>query len=145
MLNYCRDGSPFLNLVMMAPLLDHRGKTRYIIGCQIDITHLLDDGRGLETFKQLLMKDQEADEKPIPDSFDHKPPLKILRELGGLLNDEEIDAFQYRHPKQSIMSGRSTPSRAASTTRRFVGMDDPSDASFWPSNQFGPSGRLPGV
>jgi hypothetical protein len=129
----------------MAPLMDHRGKIRYHIGCQIDITHLLDEGRGLETFKQLLTKDQEANEKPLPDPLDHKPPLKVLRELGSLLNDEEVEAFQTRNPRNSMDSGNSTPNRAASTARRFVGMEDSTEANFWPASQFGPSGRLPGV
>lgn len=38
-----------------------------------------------------------------------------------------------------------TPSVRPTTTRRFVGMDDPAEQNHWPPSAFGPSGRLPGV
>ena len=145
-----RDGSPFLNLVMMAPLMDHHGTVRYFIGCQIDISHLLEGGKGLESFKYLLDKDKEAIQKPLPDPLDNRPPLKVLRELGSLLNDEEIEVVHSQNRRNSIDSGRSsTPTRAnnpPATARRYVGMDEPiGDSNFWPPSAFGPSGRLPGV
>lgn len=39
-LNYRRDGSPFLNLLMHAPLRDSSGKVRYFLGAQVDISNL---------------------------------------------------------------------------------------------------------
>lgn len=132
----------------MAPLMDHHGNVRYFIGCQIDISHLIEGGRGLESFKQLLDRDLEtAAQKPLPDPLDHKPSLKVLRELGSLLNDEEMNVVQEHNRRKSIDSGRSTPTRTmhSHTTRRFVGMDEPIEPSLWPPSQFGHSGRLPGV
>ncbi|KAF2108555.1 hypothetical protein BDV96DRAFT_261913 [Lophiotrema nucula] len=148
LLNYKRDGTPFLNLVMMAPLMDHRGNVRYFVGCQIDISNLIEGGRGLESFKTLLDADAE---KPLPDPLDQKPPLKMLRELGNLLNDEEIEVVKVRGERRnSFQSGRSTPTTPTRTKietapRRYVGMDDPVEQHIWPPSQFGPSGRLPGV
>ena len=132
---------------MMAPLMDHRGNVRYYIGCQIDISHLVEGGRGLESFKQLLDKDREARGKPLPDPLDQRPPLKVLRDFGGLLNDEEIEVVHQGSRRGSIDSGRSTPVSSTPTRppRRFVGMDDTLDTTLWPPSQFGPSGRLPGV
>lgn len=42
-LNYRRDGTPFMNLLMVTPLFDTQGKTRYFLGSQIDVSGLLDD------------------------------------------------------------------------------------------------------
>ncbi|PSN72992.1 hypothetical protein BS50DRAFT_582591 [Corynespora cassiicola Philippines] len=156
LLNYRRDGSPFLNLVMMAPLMDARGKVRYFIGCQIDISKLIEGGQGLESFHTLLEREKERPETPIKDSLDSRPPLKVLRELGGLLNDEEIEIVAHRdnRRRRSIDSAISTPARSIcepkaaarepKPARRFVGMEEP-EPNFWPSSHFGSSGRLPGV
>ncbi|KAF1956093.1 hypothetical protein CC80DRAFT_68931 [Byssothecium circinans] len=155
LLNY-RDGSPFLNLVMMAPLYDSRGGVRYFIGAQIDISHLLENGRGLESFKHLLEQDEEALEKAKhPDSqlsrLEHKPST-FLRELGTLLNDEEVEAVKQRDREAnttvsgrpgSVSSGISTTSAPAGQ-RRYVGMED-SDDNIWPPSVFDADGKLPGV
>ncbi|KAF2691240.1 hypothetical protein K458DRAFT_288380 [Lentithecium fluviatile CBS 122367] len=157
-LNYRRDGSPFLNLasprVMTAPLMDHHGETRYFIGAQIDISHLIEGGRGLESFKQLLDQEQEAlhrVEQKVEDAnvINHRPSLKLLRELSGLLNDDEIEVVTRREGRRNSMESSvgasNTPPRSNTNPhRRFVGMDDPADG-IWPPTAFGPSGRLPGV
>jgi hypothetical protein len=144
-----RDGTPFLNLVMMAPLMDHHGTVRYFIGCQVDISHLMEAGRGLESFKQLLQSDEQRLHKPLPDPLARKPPLKALRELGQLLNDEEMNVVKQQSSdrRNSIESTSSTPTRTVHTpsTRRVIGMDEPVDSPYLPPSQFGSSGRLPGV
>lgn len=38
-----RDGSPFMNLLMLAPLRDINGKIRYVLGAQIDVSNLVPD------------------------------------------------------------------------------------------------------
>jgi len=53
-LNYRRDGSPFMNLLMCAPLLDSRGATRYMIGAQIDVSGLAKDCAGLDALQTLI-------------------------------------------------------------------------------------------
>ncbi|KAF2495835.1 hypothetical protein BU16DRAFT_460554 [Lophium mytilinum] len=145
-LNYKRDGTPFLNLVLVAPLYDNRGKIRYFIGAQIDITYLVEGGRGLESFQRLL--NEEVSRRASINSLS-KPSLKDLAELGQLLDNDERHALNYdHHPNSRSDSGRNTPVRpsTARTTRRYVGMDEAeAEASMWPPSQFGPSGRLPGV
>lgn len=130
----------------MAPLMDSLGHVRYFIGAQIDISQLLEGGNGLESFKQLLEQDQEAIQKAEnPDPIEHKPSLKLLRELGDLLNDEEIEVVRHREGRRnSLDSNASTPTRTAFPNRRLLGMDEP-DCPVWPPSAFGPSGRLPGV
>ncbi|KAF2706900.1 hypothetical protein K504DRAFT_447769 [Pleomassaria siparia CBS 279.74] len=148
-LNYRRDGTPFLNLVMMAPLMDHHGTVRYFIGCQVDISHLMAGGRGLESLKQLLNNDTDQFANSMGDPLARRPPLKALRELTTLLNDEEMDVVKHQHStrRNSIESNCSTPVRPTHTpnTRRVIGMDEPTEPSYLPPSQFGASGRLPGV
>lgn len=130
----------------MAPLMDHHGETCYYIGAQIDISVLLEGGRGLESFKELLQQDaHKLEGHPIH----HKPSLKLLRELSGLLNDEELEVVSRREGRRnSVDSSASTchtPTRSSTNAqRRFVGMDEPT-GDIWPPTAFGPSGRLPGV
>ena len=54
-----RDGSPFVNLLMMAPLCDSRGKIRYFIGAQVDVSGLVKDCTDMESLQRLL-EDQEG-------------------------------------------------------------------------------------
>ncbi|KAJ4354512.1 uncharacterized protein N0V89_006249 [Didymosphaeria variabile] len=131
----------------MAPLMDQRGNVRYYVGAQIDITRLLEGGKGLESFKQLL--DQEKEAANMADFTENKPSLRMLRELGGLLNEEEADVVRQRNVRVrrgSTSSSASTSTRtAASTGRRFIGMEETSDDNLWPARRYGPEGRLPGV
>ena len=54
MLNYRRDGTPFRNAVMIAPLFGPTGKLAYFLGSQIDVT----DGAKLPT----LVRRQRAEQ-----------------------------------------------------------------------------------
>ncbi|KAF7504264.1 hypothetical protein GJ744_002522 [Endocarpon pusillum] len=47
-LNYRRDGSPFLNVLMLAQLRDVSGKIRYTLGAQIDVSNVLPDSADLD-------------------------------------------------------------------------------------------------
>ncbi|KAI5846107.1 hypothetical protein BZA05DRAFT_139370 [Tricharina praecox] len=81
-LNYRRDGSPFFNLLMVAPLFDSQGQLRYYIGAQVDVTQLLKDGIGLDSVKELerqLAGEKEDEEKDV------------FQELAELFNDVEIE------------------------------------------------------
>jgi len=125
-LNYKRDGSPFINLLMVAPLFDNKGRVRYFIGCQIDITNLVDGGRGLESFRRLLAQDR------IGGTFDlgsSKTSLNALDELGHFLSEEEIRSVS-RRSSDNTESGRTTPARPG-TARRYIGMDDPMEQNLW--------------
>jgi PAS domain S-box-containing protein len=139
-LNYRRDGTPFINLLMIAPLYDNKGRVRYFIGCQIDITNLIEGGRGLESFQRLLAQDR-AESRFGGETG--KSTMKALTELGTLLSKEEMEAVRRREAEHTE-SGRTTPARPA-TARRFIGMDDPLERNLWPPAHYGPSGRLPGV
>lgn len=58
-LNYRRDGSPFMNLLMCAPLVDSTGTVRYFLGAQIDVSGLAKGCSGLESLRRLVDQDDE--------------------------------------------------------------------------------------
>ena len=159
-LNYKRDGTPFWNLLMIAPLYDNKGAVRYFLGCQIDVSSLIEGGRGVESFAQLLAQDRAK--ARAPDFSKHLPtkrdPQMILEEFGQLLTEEEADIVKNRAQSTSIIpsdpglssmtsSSRNLLSRNGSRSKRIVlGMDSPGpERQLWPSATLGPSGRLPGV
>lgn len=131
----------------MAPLMDQRGHVRYFLGAQIDITRLLDGGKGLQSLKQLL--DQEKAATNIADYGEKKSSLRMLHELGGLLSEEEADIVRQRNQRIRPDSASSVDSMStrptASSGRRFIGMEETVDENIWPARRFGPEGRLPGV
>jgi hypothetical protein len=149
-LNYRRDGSPFMNLLMLAPLYDNKGQVRYFIGCQIDVSSLIEGGRGLESFATLLARDRSEDR--FGDSLD-QDPKRILGEFGAMLNGEESTIIKSR-PQSFSDEGIRSPLRSGTAMsgsvrapRRRLGMDDepPADRHLWPHPSLGHSGRLPGV
>ncbi|GME25504.1 PAS domain-containing protein [Neofusicoccum parvum] len=152
-----RDGSPFINLCLVAPLYDNKGNVRYFIGCQVDVTNLIEGGKGLESFQLLLDQDLGAHEQY---ENPQKGSLKAIGGLGELLSSEEVDVLKHksrdptRNPNRnpnSTGSRSSTPapppppSLGSTPNRRFVGVEDPLEINVWPPTQFGPHGRLPGV
>ncbi|KAI9700211.1 MAG: hypothetical protein M1820_006879 [Bogoriella megaspora] len=148
-LNYRRDGSPFMNLVMVAPLYDNKGNVRYFIGCQIDVSNLIIGGRGLESFSQLLEQDRIAARFG---GEQDQSSISSLRELGHFLNDDEVEVIKRRDRSysQSDTSSRSHSQQRPSTRderpkRRYIGIDEAQGKSLWAHPQFGSSGRLPGV
>ncbi|KAK4177487.1 nonphototropic hypocotyl 1 [Triangularia setosa] len=70
-LNYRRDGSPFMNLLLCAPLLDSQGMTRYMIGAQIDISGLAQECAGLDSLRMLVDQQQQQQQQQV---FASSPP-----------------------------------------------------------------------
>lgn len=102
-----RDGTPFINLLMCSPLYDDRGKIRYFIGAQIDVTGLIEHGMGIESFRALLQKDQEKQDPedrdpgaqtPRHDDTRHsknvKETLDKLQELSMMFSQDESDVVK---------------------------------------------------
>ena len=58
-LNYRRDGSPFMNLLMIAPLYDSKGNIRYFIGAQVDVSGLVKECTALEGLQTLVAMEQD--------------------------------------------------------------------------------------
>lgn len=134
-----------MNLLMIAPLYDNKGNVRYFLGCQIDVSHLIEGGRGLESFEKLLANDRSDERyrgRPI------RRPAEVLGELGQMLNSNEMDAVNKRQPSQSrdtTPAGSARNIAGPRPSRRILGMDDSLERGLWPHPSLGPSGRLPGV
>ncbi|KAF2031294.1 hypothetical protein EK21DRAFT_63599 [Setomelanomma holmii] len=94
-----RDGSPFMNLLMVAPLLDSRGNIRYFIGAQIDVSGLVKDATDLDAFQRMLDQqnghaeaaDEQKDEfRELSEMLNHSE-LDIVRKHGGNMHREHLD------------------------------------------------------
>lgn len=136
---------------MIAPLFDNRGVARYYIGCQIDVTNLLDRGRALDSFRQLLDEDlarlhkHQSHRMTASKSQLRRDALRELTKLSSLLNNEEVEAINSGIKSRTAISDDSRSFAGTVNSRRVIGMDDVIDKSMWPAPQYGPSGRLPGV
>ncbi|KAL1633686.1 hypothetical protein SLS58_010988 [Diplodia intermedia] len=128
-----------------APLYDNTGKLRYFIGCQIDVTNLVEGGRSLESFALLLDQDEESLRQS---GSSQRGSLKALGDLGELLSTEETEVLKQKRRNPPASSRASTPAPATTlpaSNRRYVGIEDPLAINIWPPTQFGHHGRLPGV
>ncbi|RVD82465.1 uncharacterized protein DFL_006891 [Arthrobotrys flagrans] len=92
-LNYKRDGTPFLNLVMVAPLLDSKGQVRYFIGAQIDVTTLAKNFVGLEGLGRLMTKQKRQSEVLDADLDLNlvRPKHEEFKQLADLFSAEEME------------------------------------------------------
>ena len=159
-LNYRRDGTPFMNLLLTAPLYDNRGSVRYFIGAQIDVSGLIEDGRGLDSFAQYLAESRpnRNRDSELSNEMASPRPLKILSEFGQMLSLEESSVFQHHSRASSVQDNASSINYKGNhnrqdpgprRTRRVLGNDDDDeeakDKNAWALSSIGPSGKLPGV
>lgn len=54
-----------MNLLMVAPLCDSRGKIRYYIGAQVDVSGLAKDCTDLESLQKLVVQEQEQQQRQV--------------------------------------------------------------------------------
>ncbi|KAI9840257.1 MAG: hypothetical protein M1838_004140 [Thelocarpon superellum] len=137
-LNYRRDGSPFMNLLMCAPLTDSRGQLRYFIGAQVDVSGVVKDCTDLESLRQLVEREEQEKKGPTPPepdtpAFQHLSEILNLHELetvrrwGGKMHrdpqDEETDAQSINWQKPRLMLASDSPesSHSALPTRALSG------------------------
>lgn len=93
-----RDGSPFMNLLMIAPLRDSRGTIRYFIGAQVDISGLVKECSDLESLRRVVTK-AEAEEAHGPDdalgpSAQEGPEKDEFQTLSEMLNQQELETVR---------------------------------------------------
>ena len=94
-LNYRRDGSSFMNLLMTAPLTDSRGRIRYFIGAQVDVSGIVKDCTDLESLRKLV--DETNEQKDGNDEEVEKEQEKSeFQGLSEMFNLQELDTVR-RH------------------------------------------------
>ncbi|KAI0898126.1 hypothetical protein F4806DRAFT_390990 [Annulohypoxylon nitens] len=120
-LNYRRDGTPFMNLFMVAPLIDNCGVVRYHLGCQVDVSGLAKECAYLESLRRVVYHkssslDQEDEDKArsgcygkdelrqLAEMFSTRE-MKMVREAGGIppnSSGEIGEAGSSRHRPRSL-------------------------------------------
>lgn len=144
-----------MNLLLTAPLYDNRGSVRYFIGAQIDVSGLIDEGRGLDSFAQYLAENRpnrNRDSDHSDESFSQKH-LRTLSEFGQMLSLDESSLFQKSHSRTSSVQDNASSYRGTANRpermrqpRRVLGNDDEGEKKDeWALSSTGPSGKLPGV
>ncbi|KAI0472175.1 hypothetical protein GGR56DRAFT_110654 [Xylariaceae sp. FL0804] len=88
LLNYRRDGSPFMNLLMVAPLYDSRGVVRYHIGAQVDVSGLAKECSGLDSLERLVAQTSDAEAKNDEVQSGHDQPVEAVERPGRNGKDE---------------------------------------------------------
>ncbi|KAI8964873.1 hypothetical protein F5Y11DRAFT_363138 [Daldinia sp. FL1419] len=117
-LNYRRDGSPFMNFVMTAPLLDDRGTIRYYITAMIDISGLANECIDFESLKPIV-KRRHGEE-----SVDaRKDPEHELRKLAEMFSPSEVEIIRevrgnMSRRREGNTEGAETSSRSTNPGRK---------------------------
>lgn len=94
-LNYRRDGSPFMNLLMLAPLYDSRGTIRYFIGAQVDVSGLAKHCHGLDALKIVVEQDGEkTDSEDSPRTEDDQGGEDAFCQLAEILAPNELETVR---------------------------------------------------
>lgn len=98
-LNYRRDGSPFLNLLMHAPLRDSAGKVRYFLGAQVDISNLAQSSVAPQ-------KEQPHHDKGQSKSSEEEPQTKFQKTTQELrsLQQQIQDGSEAEHKEIQFLS-----------------------------------------
>lgn len=127
---------------MISPLKDNKGAVRYFIGARIDVTQLVEGGKTIDSFHQLLTSDRPV--TPVVDPLENRPTLKALRDFAELLNDEEKGSL--RDGEGLRIDSRPTtprpPPQSPTTHRRFVGIEERMSHDGLRTHY---SGQVPGV
>ena len=84
-----------MNLLMIAPLCDSRGKIRYHIGAQVDVSGLVKDCTDLDSLRTLIMNGQRnqpvINNRSANDRHDKEDEFQALSEM---LNLAELDTVR---------------------------------------------------
>ncbi|KAI0552523.1 hypothetical protein F4679DRAFT_592078 [Xylaria curta] len=98
LLNYRRDGSVFMNLLMVTPLYDNRGNIRYHLGAQVDVSGLLKECAGLASLGELVAQKRKQSEIVSDDGCkDTKEPREsrdVLASLAKMFTLSELKTVQ---------------------------------------------------
>lgn len=86
-----------MNLLMIAPLCDSRGKIRYHIGAQVDVSGLAKDCTDLESLQKLVVQEQggqQAVDGEIGATEGQKEKRDEFQELSEMLNMGELETVR---------------------------------------------------
>ena len=86
-----------MNLLMIAPLCDSRGKIRYHIGAQVDVSGLAKDCTDLESLQKLVVQQQDKQrdvDEDVGASEGQKEKGDEFQELSEMMNSAELETVR---------------------------------------------------
>lgn len=138
-----------MNLLMIAPLCDSRGKIRYFIGAQVDVSGLVKECTDMETLEQLVAQEQAAREGG-PDTREQRSTQARkdeFQELSEMLNMAELETVRkYGGRMHREYQDEDVDSRLAPHMPRLL-LQEPTTVGGRPAFDQGgrQSGRLSGI
>ena len=148
-----------MNLLTMAPLCDSRGKVRYFIGAQVDVSGLVKDCTDLESLERLVRRARRKqqivadgaynDDDDATINQDSEPPRKDeFQDLAEMLNVSELETVRLHggrmHSELADADDRIS-TRASNRPRLLIKESSGEIAEEQQAPLLSTRGRLPGV
>ena len=129
-----------MNLLMIAPLVDSRGDTRYHIGAQVDVSGLVRDCTDLQGLQNMLSKLEGSDGAMEEDKEE-------FQELCEMFNDGELNAVRRSGGHMHKAQLASSVETRSSAHRPRLLLEEPSPEISVQSNAstLRPFGNLEGI
>ena len=137
-----------MNMLMVAPLCDSRGKIRYYIGAQVDVSGLVKDCTDLETLQRLVVEEQgeqnDSNGANIDGQQESKDDFQDLAEMLNMAELETVRKFGGRMHREYEDEERDTSRNVAPHMPRLLLQEPTRDINpeFEHSRQ---SGKLSGI
>ena len=136
-------------MLMIAPLCDSRGKIRYFIGAQVDVSGLVKDCTDLESLQQLVAREQ-AEHRDTNAGFvdsqqDAKDDFQDLSEMLNMAELETVRKFGGRMHREYQEEEVDKPRSGAPHMPRLLLQEPTTDDSQTFDQNSRQSGRLSGI
>ena len=142
-----------MNLLMIAPLCDSRGKVRYCIGAQVDVSGLVKECSDLESLKRLVIQTENTEEAreegiEIEDRDLNMESKGQFQELSEMLNMEELETVRRRGGRMRQYNTEEDEDNSKShnwNKGRILIQSGSPDGTYEPGPVSRPSGQLSGI
>ena len=137
-----------MNMLMIAPLCDSRGKIRYFIGAQVDVSGLVKDCTDLESLQQLIAREQtehiDTDGGNVDSQRDAKDDFQDLSEMLNMAELETVRKFGGRMHREYQEEEADKPRNGVPHMPRLLLEPTADDGQTFDQNSR-QSGRLSGI
>ena len=138
-----------MNMLMIAPLCDSRGKIRYFIGAQVDVSGLVKDCTDLESLQQLVVREQAEHKNNNDGNVDgQQDPKDDFQDLSEMLNMAELETvrkFGGRMHREYQEEDTDKPRNGAPHMPRLLLQEPTADENQTFDHNSRQSGRLSGI
>ena len=138
-----------MNMLMIAPLCDSRGKIRYFIGAQVDVSGLVRDCTDLESLQQLVVREQaehkDSNGGNVDSQQDAKDDFQDLSEMLNMAELETVRKFGGRMHREYQEEEVDKPRNGAPHMPRLLLQEPAADDSQTFDHNSRQSGRLSGI